>query len=198
MGQFCFRVRSHNSWSKGDLNRLLDEHPNVRERYFPSPAKEDPTTPAGALAEIVEGLLAIMGFTCHERQVTAERVRLLCSTKETFTRPVLVMCKEGAIERGDAEALIDEVKAEHIRHCHRFLPHDQLQRAPGVGLEPLAMGRVGGGDRGFDPGLAFRIKRSGCTLNKGCQSMDRRHFPQGVSICERSQHRASYCLSRVR
>jgi hypothetical protein len=43
------------TWSKGNLLRLLNEHPDVRERYFPSPESET-QTPAGSLAETVEGL----------------------------------------------------------------------------------------------------------------------------------------------
>jgi len=99
-------------WSKGDLARFLDEHPDVRERYFPSEAEAP--TPAGALAERVEGLLTVMGFTCQERQAAADRVRLVCTSKGAFARPVAVVCKEGAVERGDVEALIAQVKAQDL------------------------------------------------------------------------------------
>ena len=100
-------------WSKGDLDRLLDEHPDVRKRYFPSEVEEEPT-PAGALAERVEGLLTVMGFTRQERQVAADRVRLVCTSKGAFARPVAVVCKEGTVERGDVEALLAEVKAQDL------------------------------------------------------------------------------------
>jgi formylglycine-generating enzyme required for sulfatase activity len=98
-------------WSKGDLARLLDEHPGVRERYFPS---EVIPTPAGALAERVEGLLTVMGFACQERQAAADRVRLVCTSKGAFARPVAVVCKEGTVERGDVDALLAEVKAQDL------------------------------------------------------------------------------------
>jgi len=49
-------------WHEGDLARFLDQHPDVRERYFPT----EPT-PAGSLAETVEGLLTAMGFACQGR-----------------------------------------------------------------------------------------------------------------------------------
>jgi hypothetical protein len=101
------------TWSKGDLARLLDEHPDVRQRYFPSEVEEEPT-PASALAERVEGLLTVMGFTRQERQVAADRVRLVCTSKGAFARPVAVVCKEGTVERGDVEALLAEVKAQDL------------------------------------------------------------------------------------
>jgi len=99
------------TWSRGDLARFLDEHPDVRERYLPSP--EIPT-PAGALAERVEGLLTVMGFTCQDRQAAADRVQLVCTSKGAFARPVAVVCKEGTVERGDVEALLTEVKAQGL------------------------------------------------------------------------------------
>jgi formylglycine-generating enzyme required for sulfatase activity len=99
------------TWSKGDLARLLDEHPDVRERYFPSEAVP---TPASALAERVEVLLTVMGFTRQERQAAADRVRLVCTSKGAFARPVAVVCKEGTVERGDVEALLAEVKAQDL------------------------------------------------------------------------------------
>jgi hypothetical protein len=101
------------TWSKGDLARFLDQHPDVRERYFPSEVVPAPT-PAGALADTVEGLLAVMGFACQERQAAADRVQLVCTRKGVFARPMAVVCKEGAVERGDVEALIAEVKAQDL------------------------------------------------------------------------------------
>jgi formylglycine-generating enzyme required for sulfatase activity len=101
------------TWSKGDLARLLDEHPDVRERYFPSAAPEAPS-PARALAETVEGLLVAMGFACQSRQAAADRVRLVCTGKGAFARPVAVICQEGPIERGDVEVLVAEVKSEEL------------------------------------------------------------------------------------
>ncbi|NIO70829.1 MAG: hypothetical protein GTN71_17795 [Anaerolineae bacterium] len=101
------------AWSKGDLTRFLDQHPDVRERYFPSEVAPAPT-PAGALAERVEGLLTVMGFACQERQATEDRVRLVCTSKGAFARPVAVLCKEGAVERGDVEALLTEVKEQDL------------------------------------------------------------------------------------
>ena len=100
-------------WSRGDLARLLDEHLGVRERYFPSEAPQA-VTPAGALAETVEGLLTVMGFACQEHQVAAGRVRLACTRKGAFARPVAVVCKEGTVKRGDVEAMIAEVKAQDL------------------------------------------------------------------------------------
>jgi formylglycine-generating enzyme required for sulfatase activity len=55
-----------------------------------------------------------MGFTCQERQAAADRVRLVCTSKGAFARPVAVVCKEGAVERGDVEALIAQVKAQDL------------------------------------------------------------------------------------
>jgi restriction endonuclease len=49
------------TWSKGDLIRFLDDHPDVRDRHFPPP-DEDAPSPAGALAGTVEGLLNVMGL----------------------------------------------------------------------------------------------------------------------------------------
>ena len=100
------------TWSKGDLARFLDEHPDVRERYFP-PEVEAPT-PAGRLAETVEGLLTVMGFACQSREASAGRVRLVCTSKGAFARPVAVVCQEGTVGRPDVEAMIAEVKAEDL------------------------------------------------------------------------------------
>jgi len=98
-------------WSKGDLARLLDQHPDVRERYFPS---EVVPTPAGTLSDTVEGLLKVMGFTCQEREAAADRVQLVCTPRGAFARPVAVLCKEGTVERGDVEAMLAEVKAQDL------------------------------------------------------------------------------------
>jgi len=99
-------------WHEGDLIRLLDQYPDVRERYFPS--KPKPLTPAGTLAETVEGLLTVMGFVCQERQTAADRVRLVCSSKAAFARPMAVVCRDGAVDRGDVEALLAEVQAQDL------------------------------------------------------------------------------------
>ena len=94
------------TWSRGDLARLLDEYPNVRERYFPSPPARVPT-PAGLLSVTVEGLLMAMGFICQERQASADRVRPICTRKGTFTRPVIVVCKEGTVARSDVKPILN-------------------------------------------------------------------------------------------
>jgi len=99
-------------WHEGDLTRLLDQYPDVRERYFPS--KPELPTPAGTLAETVEGLLTVMGFVCQERQAATDRVHLVCTSKSAFAGPVAVLCKEGTVERGDVEALLAEVKAQGL------------------------------------------------------------------------------------
>jgi formylglycine-generating enzyme required for sulfatase activity len=99
------------TWSKGDLARLLDEHPEVRERYFPSPPSKV-STPASALAETVEELLIAMGFLCQKREASTDRVRLTYTRKGTFTPPVIVVCKEGTVERGDVEMLLAETKSQ--------------------------------------------------------------------------------------
>jgi len=100
-------------WSKGDLARFLDEHPDVRERHFP-PEEVQVQTPAGTLAETVAGLLTVMGFTCQSRKATTDRVRLVCTSKGVFARPVAVVCKEGAVERGDVDALSVDVKEQDL------------------------------------------------------------------------------------
>jgi len=38
----------------------------------------------------------------------------VCTSKGAFARPVAVVCKEGAVERGDVEALLAEVKAQDL------------------------------------------------------------------------------------
>jgi hypothetical protein len=101
------------TWSKGDLARLLDEHPDVRERYFPS-LESETQTPAGSLAETVEGLLKVMGFACQDRQAFDDRARLVCISKGAFARPVVVVCKEGTIEPGDVEALLSQIKEQEM------------------------------------------------------------------------------------
>ncbi|MCK4471889.1 MAG: restriction endonuclease, partial [Anaerolineae bacterium] len=100
------------TWSKGDLARFLDEHPDVRERYFP-PEVEAPT-PAGRLAETVEGLLTVMGFACQSREASAGRVRLVCISKGAFARPVAVVCQEGTVGRPDVETLIAEAQSQDL------------------------------------------------------------------------------------
>jgi formylglycine-generating enzyme required for sulfatase activity len=99
------------TWSKGDLARLLDQHPDVRERYFPSEAMP---TPAGSLAETVEGLLKVKGFVCQSREATADRVRLVCTSTDAFARPLAVVCKEGVVERDDVETMAADVKAQNL------------------------------------------------------------------------------------
>jgi formylglycine-generating enzyme required for sulfatase activity len=96
-------------WSKGDLARLLDAHPDVRNRYFP-PAPGP--TPADELAGKVEGLLTVMRFTCQSREPASDRVRLVCTSKGALTRPVTVVCKEGTVTRRDVEVLLDEVEVQ--------------------------------------------------------------------------------------
>lgn len=101
------------TWSKGDLLRLLDEHPDVRDRYFPPP-ELGPPTPAGTLAERVEGLLKVMGFVCEDREVAGDRVRLVCTSKGAFARPVAVVCAEGPVGKGDVEMLLADVEAQDL------------------------------------------------------------------------------------
>jgi formylglycine-generating enzyme required for sulfatase activity len=101
------------TWSRGDLTRLLDQHPEVRERYFPSP-EPGPPAPASELAATVEGLLKVMGFACQDRRVDRDRVRLVCTPKGAFARPVAVVCKEGVIARDDVEGLVEEVKSQEL------------------------------------------------------------------------------------
>jgi len=98
-------------WSKGDLARFLDAHPDVRDRHFPPPPGP---TPADDLAHTVEGLLTVMGFTCQERQPAGDRVRLVCTSKAALTRPVAVVCREGTVTRHDVEALLAHVKAQSL------------------------------------------------------------------------------------
>jgi formylglycine-generating enzyme required for sulfatase activity len=99
-------------WSKGDLTRLLDEHPGVRERYFLTESK--PSAPASQLADTVEALLAVKGFVRQSREAADERVRLVCTSKEAFARSAAVVCKEGAIHKPDVDALLAEVKDQAL------------------------------------------------------------------------------------
>jgi formylglycine-generating enzyme required for sulfatase activity/Holliday junction resolvase-like predicted endonuclease len=98
-------------WSRGDLARFLDAHLDVRDRHFPAPPGP---TPADDLAQAVEGLLTVMGFTCQERQPAEDRVRLVCTSKAALTRPVAVVCKEGTVARDDVEALLAHVQAQGL------------------------------------------------------------------------------------
>jgi len=100
-------------WHEGDLTRLLDAHPDVRGRHF-APEPEPEPTPAGQLADIIEGLLTVKGFACESRESAEDRVRLICTSKEAFARPTAVVCKEGAIDKGDVEALLSEVKDQAL------------------------------------------------------------------------------------
>jgi formylglycine-generating enzyme required for sulfatase activity len=98
-------------WSKNHLARFLNQHPDVRDRYFPPEAGP---TPADELTGRVEGLLIVMGFACQDRQPAGDRVRLVCTAKSAFAGPVAVVCKEGTVERPDVEALLAEVKARDL------------------------------------------------------------------------------------
>jgi len=98
-------------WSKNDLARFLDAHLDVRDRHFPPPPGP---TPADDLAHTVEGLLTVMGFTCQERQPAGDRIRLVCTSKAALTRPVVVVCREGAVTRDDVEALLAHVQAQGL------------------------------------------------------------------------------------
>lgn len=98
------------TWSKGDLTRLLDEHPDVCKRYFPSKA-----VPAAAgLAEIVKDLLTAMGFDCQAQETTGNYVRLACTSDRAFPRPAIVVCKADLVDRRDVEALLTEVETQNM------------------------------------------------------------------------------------
>ena len=85
-------------WHKGDLTRLLDRHPDVRDRYFPlEPA---PSTPAGELAETVEGLLTVKGFACQSRESVEDRVRLICTSTRSSRKP-----KDSSVPSSELEGL---------------------------------------------------------------------------------------------
>ncbi len=102
-------------WAKNHLISRLDEQPAVRDRYFP-PQEAEPSTPAGDLADKVEGLLAVMGFVCQEREApeNGQHVRLVCTRKGAFARPVAVVCREGAIEQPHVEDLLAQVQAQEL------------------------------------------------------------------------------------
>jgi formylglycine-generating enzyme required for sulfatase activity len=97
-------------WSANDLTRFLDAHPDVRQRHFPAVGP----TPADELADTVEALLKVMGFTCHERQPAGDRVRLVCTSKGALSRPAAVVCKEGTVSGQDVEALLANVNAQGL------------------------------------------------------------------------------------
>jgi formylglycine-generating enzyme required for sulfatase activity len=99
-------------WSGNDLARLLDQHPGIRERHFPS--EPGPRTPAGELAGTVEELLKVMGFICQRREVVNDRVRLVCSREGGFARPVAFVCQEGTVTGEHVDALLHEVQAEGL------------------------------------------------------------------------------------
>jgi len=98
-------------WSKNYLASRLDAYPGVRDLYFPPPPGP---TPADDLAQAVEGLLTVMGFTCQERQPAGDRVRLVCTSKAALTRPVIVVCREGTVTRDDVEALLANVRSQEM------------------------------------------------------------------------------------
>jgi len=98
-------------WSRNHLACFLDAHLDVRNRHFPPPPGP---TPADDLAQAVEGLLTVMGFTCQERQPAEDRVRLVCTSKAALTRPVIVVCREGTVARDDVEALLAHVQAQAL------------------------------------------------------------------------------------
>jgi tRNA A-37 threonylcarbamoyl transferase component Bud32 len=69
---------------------------------------------AGALAGTVVALLAVMGLTVRSREVTADCVRFMCVRAGTLAGPLVVVCKEGAVERSDVDALIAEVTKQGL------------------------------------------------------------------------------------
>jgi formylglycine-generating enzyme required for sulfatase activity len=100
-------------WSKSDLTRHLDAHPDVRARHFP-PEPEPEPTPAGALAATVEGLLEVMGFSCQGREQIPDQVQLICTSKGALARPMVVVCKEGTVQKGDVEAVLAQVREDDL------------------------------------------------------------------------------------
>jgi len=98
-------------WSKNYLAGLLGAYPGVRSLHFPPPPGP---TPADDLAQAVEGLLTVMGFTCQQRQPAGDRVRLVCTSKAALTRPVVVVCREGTVTRDDVEALLANVQTQGL------------------------------------------------------------------------------------
>jgi len=120
-------------WHKGELTRLLDAHPDVLQRHFPAVGP----TPADELAETVEALLKVMGFTCHERQPAGDRVRLVCSSKGALSRPSAVVCKEGPVSAQDVKALLANVNAQGLSGgvlvTHTRVTPAACDRAAGTG-----------------------------------------------------------------
>ena len=55
-----------------------------------------------------------MGFACQSREASAGRVRLVCTSKGAFARPVAVVCQEGTVGRPDVETLTAEVKSQDL------------------------------------------------------------------------------------
>ena len=68
----------------------------------------------GTLTRTVEGLLTVMGFVCHGRRSTDDRVQITCVHKGAFSRPMLVVCKEGTVGRPDVDRLIAEVDVQEL------------------------------------------------------------------------------------
>jgi formylglycine-generating enzyme required for sulfatase activity len=104
------------SWSMGDLVRLLNEYPDVRERHFlPLGSEATPVpAPVGALANTVEGLLTVMGFACQSRRTVGDHVQMIYTHRGAFARPMTVVCKEGAVGKGDVEKLIAAVNVQDL------------------------------------------------------------------------------------
>jgi len=123
-------------WSKSDLTRRLDAHPDVCARHFPSEPEPEPT-PAGALAAIVEGLLEVMRFSCQGREQVPDQVELICTSKGALTRPTAVVCKEGTVQKDDVEALLANVQAEGLGGgvlvTHRMITSPARDRATETG-----------------------------------------------------------------
>ena len=101
-------------WHKGDLTRNLDAHPQVRARHFP-PEPEPEPAPAAALAATVQGLLACLGFTCQAPEhIDPLRVSILCQGSKPFAQRMLVVCKEGTVERPDVDDLHAQLQAQDL------------------------------------------------------------------------------------
>jgi len=99
-------------WSANDLTRHLDDHPKVRDHYFPP--EPTPTTPASDLADTVEGLLAAKGLICRAREFSDYQVTLVCARQDEFDRPKAFVCKEGPVTQADVEALLARVQAQDV------------------------------------------------------------------------------------